>query len=70
MTGTGTVSYTHLDVYKRQVYTGYTYTDPTSNPAGNEMVTITVYDITEEQIKTYIDVYKRQNALSVLRQHG
>ena len=40
------------------VYTGYTYTDPTSNPAGNEMVTITVYDITEEQIKTYIEKIK------------
>ena len=36
------------------VYTGYKYVSPDSNKAGNEMVTIRIYDITEEQIEAYI----------------
>ena len=36
------------------VYTGYEYISPDSNAAGNEQVNVRIYDITEEQIATYI----------------
>ncbi len=36
------------------VYTSYKYIDPAENTVGNEAVQVTVYDITEEQIATYI----------------
>ena len=42
------------------VYTGYKYVSPDSNKAGNEMVTIRIYDITEEQIEAYIQKIEGQ----------
>jgi len=36
------------------VYTGYEYISPDSNKAGNEQVNVRIYDITEDQIATYI----------------
>ena len=42
------------------VYTGYEYISPDSNKAGNEMVTIRIYDITEEQIEAYIQKIEGQ----------
>ena len=42
------------------VYTGYEYVSPDSNKAGNEMVVVRVYDITEEQIAAYIQKIEGQ----------
>ena len=42
------------------VYTSYRYVSPDSNKAGNEMVTIRIYDITEEQIEAYIQKIEGQ----------
>ncbi len=50
------------------VYTRYTYTDPAENEMGNEAVSVYVYDITDEQIASYIQKVE-QNGYTMLMEN-
>lgn len=48
------------------VYTGFTYISPDSNQAGNEAVYFKMYDMTDEQIATYIAKVEEQGYANLI----